>query len=134
MKHLLAVGLIVAALLLCAAAPASAKRAAPKPVQPVLKEGIEYSAPVSREGFVVATWTKSKREIWSRQVYVIKHEYKLRLEEDVQSCFISNLRFEKGKLRVTNEDGGEFEIDLDSLAVKVLKGRATTIGSWNERA
>ncbi len=116
--------IIVTALLLSAALPASAKRTVPKPVQPVVKDGIEYSAPLTREGFVVATWIKSEREIWSRQVYVIKHEYKLGLEEDVQSCFITDLQFQNGKLRITNEQGGEFEVDPDSLTVKVLKGRS----------
>jgi hypothetical protein len=126
MKTLFPIVIVLTAVLLCAAAPASAKRAAPKPVQSVVRDGIEYSAPPEREGFVVATWTgcKPKREIWSRQVYVIKHEYKLGLEEDVQSCYITELRFEKSMLRITNEKGGQFEVDPDSLTVKVLKGRA----------
>ena len=91
---------------------------------PVVKDGIEYSAPLEREGFVVATWIKTKREIWSRQVYVIKHEYKLGLEEDVQGVFITDLRIEGGKLKIKNEKGGEFELDPESLNVKVLKGHA----------
>ena len=124
MKTSFLFGMVLTALLLCAAAPASAKRAAPKPVQPVVRDGIEYSAPLNREGFMVATWIRSKREIWSRQVYVIKHEYKLGLEEDVQSCYITDIQLHDGKLRVTNEQGGEFEIDPDSLTVKVLKGSA----------
>jgi hypothetical protein len=117
---------MLTALAICAlvATPALAKRAAPKAVPPIVKDGIEYSAPASRMGFVVATWTQTKREIWSRQVYVIKHEYERGLEEDVQSCFITRLGFQDGKLRVTNEAGGEFEVDPQSLAVKVLKGQA----------
>ena len=117
--------LIVAlAFVFCATASVLAKRSAPKPVAPVARDGIEYSAPLDRMGFVVATWTKSKREIWSRQVYTIKYEYKLGLEEDVQWCFITDLRFENGKLRVVNEAGSEFEVDPDSLSVTVLKGHA----------
>lgn len=73
---------------------------------------------------MVATWIKTGHEIWSRQIYVIKHEYKLGLEEDVQTCFITDLRFEKGKLRVTNEQGSEYEVDPDTLSVKILKGRS----------
>ncbi len=106
------------------AATALAKRAAPKPVEPVAKDGIEYSAPVDREGFVVATWTKTKREIWSRQIYVIKHEYKLGLEADVQTCFITALELADGTIKIKNEQGSEFEMDIDKLEVKVLKGRA----------
>ena len=110
--------------MLCWVTSVLAKRSAPKPVAPVVKDGIEYSAPLNRMGFVVATWAKTKREIWSRQVYVIKYEYKLGLEEDVQWCFITDLRFENGKLRVVNEGGSEFEIDPDTLTVTVLKGQA----------
>lgn len=73
---------------------------------------------------MVATWIKTGHEIWSRQIYVIKHEYKLGLEEDVQTCFITDLRFEKGKLRVTNEQGSEYEVDPDTLSVKILKERS----------
>jgi hypothetical protein len=115
---------MISAVLLCLVAPASSKRAAPKPVKPVVKDGIEYSATLNREGFVVATWSKTGREIWSRQVYVIKHEYQQGLEEDVQTCFITDLQFHDRKLKVTNEQGGEFEVDPDTLTVTVLKGKA----------
>jgi hypothetical protein len=108
----------------CLTLPAHAKRIAPKPVPPVVSDGIEYSAPLNRIGFVVATWNPTKREIWSRQVYVIKHEYKLGLELDVQDVFITDLRLEGGLLKIKNERGGEFELDLESLNVKVLQGQA----------
>jgi hypothetical protein len=116
--------LLSLAFVLCATVPALAKRSAPKRVAPILKDGIEYSAPLDRMGFVVATWTKTKREIWSRQVYTIKYEYKLGLEGDVQWCFITSLRFQDGRLQVTNEAGSQFEVDPESLAVRVLKGQA----------
>ena len=116
--------LMSAAALLCWTTPALAKRSAPKQVASVVKDGIEYSAPANRMGFVVATWTKTGREIWNRQVYVIKYEYKLGLEEDVQWCFITDLRFENSKLKVVNEQGSEFEVDPDTLNVTVLKGKA----------
>jgi len=112
----------ISAVLLCLVTPALAKRAAPKPVKPVVKDGVEYSAPFNREGFVVATWLKTGREIWSRQNYVIKHEYKQGLEEDVQTCFVTDLQFNNRKLKITNEQGGEFEVDPESLTVTVLKG------------
>jgi len=99
-----------------------AKRSAPKTVAPVTHEGIEYST--GPEGFVVATWSKTKRTIWSRQIYVIKHEYKLGLELDVQTCFITELELQEGKLRIKNEQNSEFELVLDTLEVKVLKGQA----------
>ena len=93
-------------------------------VAPVTQDGIEYSASLDREGFVVATWIKTKREIWSRQIYVIKHEYKLGLETDVQTSFITALELQDGKLKIKTEKKAEFLLDLDSLEVKVLKGQA----------
>ena len=107
---------------LCFTISAAAKRAAPKAVPPVINAGIEYSAPSDRDhiGYVVATSSKTKKEIWSRQVYVIR--YKLDLEQDVQWVFINDLRLEGGKLKIGNEKGGAFELDPDSLDVKVLKG------------
>ncbi|OGV35922.1 MAG: hypothetical protein A2X48_06015 [Lentisphaerae bacterium GWF2_49_21] len=54
--------LVVAAV--CLAVPAFAKRSAPEQVKPVEKDGIEYSAPADRMGFVVATWALTKQEIW----------------------------------------------------------------------
>jgi hypothetical protein len=65
----------------------------------------------------------TREEIWCRQIYAIKHEYKQGLEEDVQTCFITDLHFEKGKLKVTNEQNSEFEVDPASLAVTLLKGQ-----------
>ena len=123
MKQKLIAVLAVLALV-ALAGPAFAKRSAPQPVASVTQDGIEYSAPLEREGFVVATWVKTKREIWSRQVYVIKHEYQRGLETDVQTCFITRLEGRAGKLRVWNERGAEFEVDLQSLAVAVVKGPA----------
>lgn len=109
--------------MVCLAGPALSKRKPPKAVTPVTKDGIEYSAPLDRMGFVVATWIKTQREIWSRQIYVVKHEYKFGLEKDVQTCFITGLRFADGKLLVTNERGGEFALDPGSMEIKVLKGQ-----------
>jgi len=73
-------------------------------------------------GCVVAKSEKTGQLFWFRQVYVVK--YKLGLEKDVQDCFITGLTIENGKLLVTNEEGGQFELDLESLSVKVLKGTA----------
>jgi len=123
MKRIMIMIMITALALVCLAGPTLSKRKPPKAVAPVTKDGIEYSAPLHRMGFVVATWMKTKQEIWSRQIYVVKHEYKYGLERDVQDCFITNLRFADGKLLVTNERGGEFALNPDSLEIRVLKGQ-----------
>lgn len=109
---------------MCIAISAFARRTSSNPVQPVTKNGIEYSVPHDRMGFVVATWLKTKWEIWSKQIYVVKYEYKFGLEKDVQWCFITNLELANGKLIVKNERGDEYELDLNSLEIKVLKGQS----------
>ena len=115
---------VVTVVVLCVALPCLAKRMPPKPVAPVTKDGIQYSAPLDHMGFVVATWLKTGREIWSRQIYVVKYEYQYGLEEDVQWCFITKIKFAGDKLRITNERGSEFELDPHTLEVKTLKGGA----------
>ena len=118
------IGMITVCTVALLVAPVFAKRSSPVMVAPVTQDGIEYSAPLDREGFVVATWIKTKREIWSRQIYVIKHEYKLGLETDVQTSFITALELQDGKLKIKTDQKAEFLLDLDSLEVKVLKGQA----------
>jgi hypothetical protein len=113
---------IVALTVLVAVGIAEAKRISPKDVMPVTKDAITYSAPHDQMGCVVAKSEKTGQLFWFRQVYVVKYE--LGLEKDVQDCFITGLTIESGKLIVTNEEGGQFELDLKSLSVKVLKGTA----------
>jgi len=55
---------------------------------------------------------------------VIKHAYKLGLEADVQTCFITKLELQDGKLKIANEREAEFELDLGTLEIKVIKGQA----------
>ena len=99
-----------------------AKRSAPKAVAPLTQDGIVYSAPPTQMGFVVATSEQTGRVIWLRQIYVVK--YDVQLEKDVQDCFITSLSLKDGKLLVANEAGGEYGLDLDSLDVKVIKGKS----------
>lgn len=53
----------------------------------------------------------------------MKYEYMKGLEKDVQTCFITNLELKEGRLIVRNERDSEFELDLKTLDVKVLKGQ-----------
>ncbi len=122
MKNFLA-AVVLASFAFIIAGTAYAKRAAPAEVASVQKDGVEYSAPHDKEGFVVATWKETKMKIWSRQIYVVKYEHKQGLEGDVQTCFITNLEIKGGKLIIKNERDSEFELDLSTLDVKVLKGQ-----------
>lgn len=123
MKNIL-VALSTLLAIVSAAPPALAKRAAPPEVAPVERGGIEYAVPTEREGFVVATWKATGREIWSRQIYTIKHEFLRGLEKDVQTCFVTRLAWQGAQLHVNNEQGAEFALDPESLDVTVVKGAA----------
>ncbi len=97
-----------------------AKRSAPKEVAAVADGMFNYHAPHSQMGFVEAWNVKNKKLIWRRQIYVVK--YDTDLETDVQDVFITSMqRTDKG-LTVKNERGSEYELDLETLAVKVVKG------------
>lgn len=101
-------------------ATAHAKRAAPAKVTPVAAGKIEYRAPANQMGCVEAWDMASKEMIWRRQVYVVK--YQVDLERDVQDVFITVLAVKDKSLIVSNERKSEYELDLDTLQVKVLKG------------
>jgi len=100
---------------------AEAKRSAPKDVAPLTKDGIVFAAPHDHMGCVQAKNEKTGKVVWLRQVYVVK--YDVLMETDVQDCFITSLRFDGDKLLITNQDGGQFQLDLSTLAVKTLSGR-----------
>jgi len=112
----------IALITVCVATTVFAKRSAPKPVASVTKDGIEYSVPHDRMGFVAAKWIKTNREIWSKQIYVVKYEYKFGLERDVQSCFITSLNLNNDVLIITNEKGSVFKLNIDTLVTKTIKG------------
>ena len=44
------------------------------------------------------------------------------LEEDVQDCFITKLEIRNNKAYITNEKGYEYELDLNTLEIKIIKG------------
>lgn len=97
------------------ATPAQAKRGAPKPVPPVSADAIEYSAPHEHMGFVVATDTASRKELWRERIYAVRIDPKL--EEDVQHVFIASLAIEGGALIITNERGESYTLDLATRRV-----------------
>lgn len=109
-------------LLALAVSPALAKRAAPPAVEPVAAEGIQYRVSADHPGCVEAIDVKTKQPLWFRQVYTIR--YDANLERDVQDVHVSSLKLEGGTLLITSERGGEYQLDLKTLDVKVLKGSA----------
>lgn len=107
----------VLAALFLVVTPALAKRSAPKPVAAVIADVIEYSAPSELMGFVVATDTRTHKELWRERIY--KAAINPALEGDVQDVFITSLVIERGALIITNERGENYSLDLATR--KVIK-------------
>jgi outer membrane protein assembly factor BamB len=91
---------------------AFAKRGAPKPVSPVVWEGVEYRAPLNVEqmGHVQAVDIISGQKLWETKVYHVW--INPLLETDVQWIFITNLQVQDRKLLVRNEAGKIYKLDL----------------------
>jgi hypothetical protein len=111
--------------LLLATLLAEAKRGAPAEVLPLTVGNIEYSAPHRNDtqkqmGFIEARDLKSGKIIWSRQIYTVKYDPDL--EGDVQDVFIKSITVESNNLIITNERNSKYQLDLNSLEVKVLQG------------
>ena len=111
--------------LLLATLLAEAKRGAPAEVLPVTVGNIKYSVPHRngthrKMGLLEARDLKSGKLIWSRQIYAVKYDPDL--EGDVQDVFIKSITAEGNHLIITNERNSKYQLDLNSLEVKVIKG------------
>lgn len=111
--------------------PASvfAKRSPPAEVAAVRHGQLEYRVRHQigngyLPGFVEAWDPAKKGLVWIRQIYTIRRN--LDLEEDVQDVFITSLKLiaDRNVLEITNEAGGLFELHLETLDVKTVKGKA----------
>lgn len=110
MKQLIRFLFLALAAFVLAPTPASAKRAAPKPVPPLVTDSVEYSAPHDLMGLVVATDVKTRKELWRERIYTVRIDPAL--ERDVQDIFITALALEHGALVITNESGESYTLDL----------------------
>ena len=111
--------------LLLATLLAEAKRGAPAEVLPVTVGNIEYSAPHRngthrKMGLLEARDLKSGKLIWSRQIYAVKYDPDL--EGDAQDVFIKSITVEGYHLIITNERNSKYQLDLNSLEVRVIHG------------
>ncbi len=95
-----------------------AKRTAPKPVAPVVDEGVKYVAQNAngREGRVEAHSERTGEKLWDAVIYTVKIDRNL--EADVQWVFITKLAVRNGKLLVTNEKGEKYVLDLKTRKVE----------------
>jgi len=119
MKRLITFLFLALAAFVLAPNPASAKRAAPKPVPPLVTNSVEYSAPHDLMGFVVATDVKTRKELWRVRIYTVRIDPAL--ERDVQDVFIIALALEHGALVITNERQESYVLDLVTRKVTKRK-------------
>ena len=128
MYRLLCVSLV--SLLVCLPnGSALAKRSPPAEVAPVRQGDVEYRVRHSSgggylPGFVEARDIAKNQRLWLRQIYVIRRNPDL--EQDVQDVFITSVKriVDRNVLEIRHEPGGLFELDLDTLEVKVVQGQA----------
>jgi hypothetical protein len=74
----------------------------PRPVVPVIANGIEYSADGDgRDAFLVATDLRDSKEIWRTKVF--HNHIKFWIEEDVQWVYITNLKMTGETIFVRDE-------------------------------
>jgi len=104
-----------------APAIAHAKRKAPPKVQPVIYEGVRYTAPNDdgRRAYVQAWDARTNKMLW--ELTVFRNVIIPLLEEDVQHVYIKSMSIQDGKLVLVAEDGRAYSVGLNTRAVKRLK-------------
>ncbi len=94
-----------------------AKRSAPKPVPPVTKNSILYSAPNNngRVAYVTASDANTGKALWKLTIFETK--IKPDLEEDVQWVFITRLWLDGNSLLIQDEKARRYRVDLTTKTV-----------------
>jgi hypothetical protein len=95
-----------------------AKRPQATKVEPVIYEGVRYTAPndSGRRGYIQAWETKTGKILWELTVY--RNLINPLLEEDVQWVFIKKLRIDDRKLIVIDERKRVYNVDLKTRAIR----------------
>ena len=97
---------------------AMAKRIPPKPVPPVVANGVEYSADGDgRDSYVVATDEANRKTLWKVKLFHTRVEW-WRGEEDNQWLFISDLKLTGNSLLARDEKNRCYSIYLSTRHVK----------------
>jgi len=92
-----------------------AKRLPPKNVEPVIYNGIIYTAPHNKMGYIEAWNLDTGEKLWELKVYDV--DYDSSLESDVQDVFITSLSISGDKLIAINEKNDKYEIGLKTKEV-----------------
>ena len=98
-----------------------AKIAGPKPVAPVVHDGVKYLAPNNdgRQGRVEARKADTGEKLWDAVIYTVK--IAPNLEEDVQWVFITKLEIAGDKLLATNGKGEQYTLDFKTRKVEKVE-------------
>jgi hypothetical protein len=118
-----AISLLLLLLLACPNLAYAKRTAAPK-VEPVVFEGMLFTAPNDngRRAYVQAWDIKTGEKLW--EVTVFRNFIKPWMEECVQWVFIKDLRIDNGKLIVLAERDRVYSVDLKTRAVRKRKSVA----------
>jgi hypothetical protein len=96
---------------------AVAKRIPPRPVAPVVADGIRYSADSDgKDSYVVATDTANGDLLW--KVKIFHTRIKFWIEEDVQWVYITDLKLTDNTLLIRDEKSRCYSVDLATKHVK----------------
>ena len=126
-------------MVLALATPALAKHVPVPVVQPLIHNGIRYSAPNTdpRVGYLEAWCISSNTLLWRARVFQVWANPLE--EEDTQWVYITELQLDSGKIVVTDEKRRQFLIDCQSgkvesstrlwLLLVVLLGIAFAVGT-----
>ena len=109
--------LIFVALALLLPSLALAKRVAPAKVEPVIYQGVRYTAPNDdgRRGYIEAWDVQTNKKLWDLTIFTNRIDPTL--EEDVQWVFIKALNIRDGALVVTSERDKIYRVDLKTKTV-----------------
>jgi hypothetical protein len=92
-----------------------AKRMPPPEVSPVIYHGVIYSAKYSTGGVIEAKDAKSKKQLWTKQIYHI--HYISDLETDIQDVYIKAMKIKNGNLLITDEKDVQYLLNLKTRKV-----------------
>jgi hypothetical protein len=120
MVHRLAASAAVVLILLLLPLDSWPKRLPPKPVPPVVSNGVKYeTAGNGRDEYVVASDANNGQEMWRVQVF--HNRIKPWLETDVQEIYISKLELKGELLLIEDEASRCYQVDLKTKKVRKTK-------------
>jgi hypothetical protein len=121
MRKFLAIAAMLAVL---APSVLQAKRRPTPKVEPLISEGVRYTAPNDDgwRAYVQAWDAKTNKRLWEATVF--RNVRNPLMEEDVQHVYLEKMNIKDGKLFIVAEDERAFTVDLKTQTIKkVSSGR-----------